>query len=289
MNVLVAGGLGQLGTELSQMLVDNSKWVFAGSNDFDITDYESILNGIALYKPDVIVNAAAYTAVDKAESEPELAQEINAQGACLLAKACAENNIRLIHISTDFVFGRSDGRLLAPDTPCEPTSVYGSSKADGEALVRKFLPSAVIARTSWLYSSHSPCFVRTMIRLMNEREQLGIVSDQIGSPTACSTLANWIVHVIMSTDCTGTFHVSDAGVASWYDFAVAIYELGCDKNLIRTGCSIKPILTENYPTPAKRPFFSAFDISQSFNQEGLPASQHWRSVLSQTLDKMEPL
>lgn len=285
MKILVSGGHGQLGTELFQLSIERHEWVFLGARQLDITNSESIMNAIETYHPDVIVNAAAYTAVDKAESEPEQAQNINAFAAGLLAKTCAAKNIKLLHISTDFVFGRSTGQLLTPDSDPEPMSVYGRTKLEGEDLVRKHLPSAIIARTSWLYSAHSPCFVSTMIRLMNERESLGIVCDQIGSPTASSTLANWIVRAIES-ELEGTFHISDAGVASWYDFALAIYELGREKGLIRGDCSIKSILTSDYPTPAQRPYFSAFDTSRSFNLEGLPKSKHWRHALDETLDRM---
>jgi len=283
--VLVLGGNGQLGTELSRSAKPNLDLVFCGSKQVDVTNEQSVSEAFNFFKPDWVVNAAAYTAVDRAEDEEEFAVQVNTIGACIVAKACSLAGIKLVHVSTDFVFGESSGRAIPPDAQIIPMSVYGKTKADGEALVLKECPNSVIVRTSWLYSSHSPCFLRTMIRLMNERDSLGVVSDQIGTPTACNTLANWILASV-ENEYSGIYHVSDLGVASWYDFAKAIYDIGQDTGLITSSCKINPILTIDYPTAAVRPFFSVLATEKSYSLPGADFGAHWRDTLEKTMKEI---
>jgi len=282
MKILITGSNGQLGQALIKALSDHI--VYPHDIDtLDITQADAVETCVAELQPDFVINAAAYTAVDKAESDVETADAINHKAVANLAEACANHNVRMIHVSTDFVF---DGRNSTPYTPedtCNPVSVYGETKRDGEiALLTKLFERATVVRTAWLYSETGANFVKTMLRLMQERDQLSVVCDQVGTPTSASGLARVIARMVDSNQSNGIYHWTDAGAASWYDFAVAIYEEARAINLLNKEVNILPIPAQNYPTPAERPHYSVLDKSRCYTEFDLPAI-HWRVELRNVL------
>ncbi len=238
--------------------------------DVDLTDAAMLRAKLAQVAPDLILNAAAYTAVDKAEGDEDLARAINADAVAVMAESAA----KLVHVSTDFVFDGQSSRAYRPDDARAPISAYGRTKAAGEGNLRD---ADLLIRTAWVYEAGGANFVRTMIRLMNEREDLGVVADQIGAPTWATGLARTIWGLV-DKGAAGTFHHSDAGVASWYDFAVAIAEEAHALGLIKRIPAIKPLSTSDYPTPARRPAFSLLDCSATRAILG-DAAVHWRHNL----------
>ncbi|WP_444888126.1 dTDP-4-dehydrorhamnose reductase [Microbulbifer sp. JMSA008] len=286
MRILVTGKNGQLARELQKRKPAGIDLIALDRNDLDITDSDQVMQAVNKYQPDTLINAAAYTAVDKAESEREQAFATNATGPENLAKACREMGARLIHISTDFVFdGQSSTPYQPQDSMC-PLGIYGESKAAGEVAVQSVLPQAIILRTAWVYSAHGANFSNTMLRLMRERNQLGVVADQIGTPTSTQTLAETIFTLMGKPDLCGIYHCTDAGTASWYDFAVAIYEEAKELGLLAEAknVEIRPINTSDYPTPAARPAYSVLDKSKLVNDLNLEP-QHWRRVLRKVLQE----
>lgn len=283
--VLITGADGQLGYELQRTVAQGYECIATDVGDLDITNVEAVNAFVAETKPDVIINSAAYTAVDKAEEETELAIAINTTGAENLAQACKDNNIKLIQISTDFVF---DGKACTPypvNAPTEPDGYYGKTKRDGDDLVLKILgDDAFIIRTSWLYSAHGNNFVKTMLKLMQEREELGIIADQIGTPTWANSLAQAVWKAI-ELNATGLHHWSDAGVASWYDFAYAIMEEGVEMGLLDKIIQINAITTADYPTPASRPCYSVLDKTETWKALGMQ-SEHWRVALRKMMKEL---
>ncbi len=275
--VLIVGAHGQLGFELQRCTPPNLDVVTVGRPEIDITDSNSIEHIVQQYQPDVMINAAAYTAVDKAESDEPQAWLVNHKGAENLAASAASSDIRLIHVSTDFVFAGQSCRPRQPNDAAAPRSVYGKSKLAGERAVLQQAKNALVVRTSWLYSSHGQNFVKTMLRLMGERDSLGIVVDQVGAPTWANLLAETLWGLV-ATDATGIYHCSNNGVASWYDFAVAIQEEAVSIGLLRKMIAVTPIKTEAYPLPAERPAYSVLDVSAT---EQLLGRQfpHWRESL----------
>ncbi|WP_444924265.1 dTDP-4-dehydrorhamnose reductase [Microbulbifer sp. DLAB2-AF] len=286
MRILVTGKNGQLARELQKRKPAGIDLIALGRNDLDITDSDQVMQAVNKYQPDTLVNAAAYTAVDKAESEREQAFATNATGPENLAKTCREMAIRLIHISTDFVFDGQSSTPYQPQDALRPLGVYGESKAAGEDAVQSVLPQAIILRTAWVYSAHGANFSNTMLRLMRERNQLGVVADQIGTPTSTQTLAETIFTLIGKPNLQGIYHCTDAGTASWYDFAVAIYEEAKELGLLAEAknVEIRPINTSDYPTPAARPAYSVLDKSKLVNDLKLEP-QHWRRVLREVLQE----
>jgi len=284
MKVLVTGKGGQLAWELEQTAPESFELVSLNSTELDITSPQQILDAVSLYAPDLIINAAAYTAVDKAETDSK-AYEVNHKGSECLAHVCKKENIRMVHVSTDFVFDGSKTTPYQPDDNPNPINVYGDSKLKGEQAIAKFLgDQATIIRTAWVYSAHGSNFVKTMLRLMKEKETLGVVYDQIGTPTWARGLAELIWAMVVN-NATGIYHWTDAGVASWYDFAVAIQELGLEKGLLEKGIPVRPIAASNYPTPAKRPSFSVIDKTQAEQISGVQTI-HWREQLSKMMDQL---
>ncbi|WKD48803.1 dTDP-4-dehydrorhamnose reductase [Microbulbifer spongiae] len=280
MKILITGEKGQLALELQKCNPDNIELIALGRNELDITSASQVTEAITEYKPEVVINAAAYTAVDKAETEKGQAFAVNASGPENLAKACKAFGTRLIHISTDFVFDGQSSTPYQPQDVVRPLGVYGESKAAGERAVQSLLPGAVILRTAWVYSAHGVNFVNTMLRLMREREQLGVVADQIGTPTSTRTLAGAIYALVNKRDARGIYHCTDAGVASWYDFAVAIFEEARQVSLLplEKTVRIQPIGTTDYPTPAARPAYSVLDKARLMKDLGIEL-QHWRQTL----------
>jgi dTDP-4-dehydrorhamnose reductase len=285
--LLLTGATGQLGTELQRRPLRGWEVVAVGRGDVDICDFEPTLRFVREQGCGAVVNAAAYTAVDKAESEPEAARAVNVVAAENLARAAAEVGARFIHISTDYVF---DGTKGSPYQPCDathPLSVYGATKLEAEqAVLRATDGKALILRTSWLYSTHGHNFVKTMLRLMGERERLGIVADQIGTPTWAATLAAAIERALERPEICGLHHWTDAGVASWYDFAVAIRDEARAVGLLDKTPHIAPIGTADFPTPATRPLYSVLDKSATWRQlDWEPA--HWRESLANMLKEIK--
>ncbi|MEM1050684.1 MAG: dTDP-4-dehydrorhamnose reductase [Pseudomonadota bacterium] len=257
MNVLITGAGGQLGRALQTTVPSWAEISAIDVDDVDLADEAMLRARLAVEAPDTIINAAAYTAVDKAEDNEEAAHAINSEAVAVMVEAMEQSGGKVVHVSTDFVFDGTSSRAYRPgDTPA-PLNAYGRTKAAGEAQLRE---SDILVRTAWVYAAGGANFVRTMIRLMNERDELGVVSDQIGAPTWATGLAQTIWGLV-EKDASGIFHHSDAGQASWYDFAVAIAEEGHALGLIKKIPLIKPIAASEYPTPAKRPAFSLLDSS----------------------------
>jgi dTDP-4-dehydrorhamnose reductase len=281
MKILITGAKGQLGYELQYSCPTQHELILTDVDNLDITNPHSIDLVLDHYQPDIIINGAAYTAVDKAEGEPDLADKINHLAVEYLANAAKKRSIKLIQISTDFIFDGTQALPYAVDAKANPLSVYGETKWRGEEAVRQVLSDYLIIRTSWLYSVHGHNFVKTMLKLMATKESLNVIYDQIGTPTWASTLAQTIWTAI-EQNATGTLHCSDQGVASWYDFAVAIQSEALTLGLLEKTIPIRPIRTESYPTPAKRPAFSLMDKALTESTLGI-ALPHWQTSLKNML------
>ena len=283
MKVLVAGGGGQLGRSLALTTPDRAELIAPPKADFDIANEAQVAAVVSNVRPDLLINAAAWTAVDKAEGEKDAARAINATAVGHLARAAATVGARFVQVSTDYVF---DGRACEPyrpDTPPAPTSVYGRTKLEGEHQATMHHPAPLILRTAWVYAASGNNFVRTMLRLFAEREEVRVVADQVGTPTHAISLARaiWALQ-----DHHGTFHWTDAGVASWYDFAQAIHDEALRLGMLSRPVTILPIATADYPTPAIRPAWSVLDKSSSWAVTG-PA-RHWRHELIDCLKGVTP-
>ena len=280
MKALIIGGKGQLGTTLTQTAPETLTYRSLDLPEIDITDSKAVDTVVENEKPDVIINASAYTAVDRAEEEIDLAFAVNATGPKNIARAAKRAGCRLIHVSTDYVFDGTACTPYPPESPCSPLGVYGKSKRQGEINVLELIEDPVIIRTSWLYSQYGNNFVLTILRLINERDELKVVADQVGSPTWATTLAGAIWKTVAKTDLKGIFHWTDAGVASWYDFAVAIAEEALACGLIAKPVPIHPITTADYPTLTTRPAYSVLNSKASWRDLGLEPVQ-WRVALRQ--------
>jgi dTDP-4-dehydrorhamnose reductase len=282
MKVLIIGSGGQLGNELIKTCPRDISLTTLDYPEVDLCNKNSIIKCIKEVKPDWVINAAAYTAVDLAEKEKEKALEINCRGVRHLAMAVKEEGGKLLQISTDFVFDGEKGSPYLPDDTTNPESVYGKTKLDGEKAVINILGEKVlIIRTAWLYSSTGNNFVKTMLRLMSEMESLNVVDDQIGTPCWAYGLAN-VIWMAIDKNISGCFHWTDAGVASWYDFAVAIQEEAISLGLLKNQIQINPISANNYLTPAKRPSCSVLD-KKSIIEELKIEQIHWRVQLRKML------
>ncbi|MNQ29798.1 dTDP-4-dehydrorhamnose reductase [compost metagenome] len=254
--ILVTGANGQLGSELTVLAskYPEYEWIFADRTKITLDDLSLLNVQLKEIQPDIIFNCGAYTAVDKAESEKELAFKINHQAVELIAKYAFKNNTKLIHISTDYVFDGSSSTALDEEAETNPVNTYGASKRSGEIACLKENPDSIIIRTSWVYSKFGNNFVKTMQRLMQERETINVVNDQIGSPTYAADLAQAMITVLESPNwIPGIYNYSNEGEISWYEFALAIKEFG------DYGCKVGGIPSASYPTPAKRPEFSLLD------------------------------
>ncbi|HEY7900676.1 MAG TPA: dTDP-4-dehydrorhamnose reductase [Caulobacteraceae bacterium] len=284
MTVLIAGAGGQLGQELLATVPESLTAVGLARADLDITDAAAVRSAVAAHQPTVIVNAAAYTAVDRAESEVELAFGVNRGGAANLAAAAQAIGARFVHVSTDFVFDGRAERPYRPDDPTGPVNVYGASKLAGERAALAAAPDALIVRTAWVYGPGGSNFLATMLRLMRSRADVRVVADQIGTPTSTPTLAAGLWRLI-GLKASGVLHLTDSGIASWYDFAVAIAEEAVAAGRLGAAPPVLPIATVDYPTPARRPAFSVLDKSAAFAALGAPAP-HWRVALRAVLCRM---
>lgn len=277
MKALITGAGGQLAVALERTAPEGARLTSLAISDLDIADAAATLAAVEQVRPELILNAAAYTAVDRAESEVDLAFAANRDGAVNLAVAARTIGAKLVHVSTDFVFGGEAGRAYAPDAATDPLGVYGGSKLAGELAVSAADDGALIVRTAWVYSAGGANFLKTMLRLMNSREEVRVVADQIGAPTSAADLAR-ALWALVAANARGLYHFTNAGVASWYDFAQAIAEEALAAGLLQRPCAVVPIRTIDYPTPAKRPAFSVLDCSATWEILGAPAP-HWRIAL----------
>jgi dTDP-4-dehydrorhamnose reductase len=274
MRVLITGANGQLGGALQRTAPAWADVNAIDVEDVDLTDAAMLTARLVVEAPDLIINAAAYTAVDRAESDEALARAINADAVAVMVEAMAETGGKVVHVSTDYVFDGASSEPYAPDALRNPQSAYGRTKAEGEDKLR---PQDLLVRTAWVYEAGGANFVRTMIRLMNEREELGVVGDQVGSPTWATGLAHTI-WALAEKGASGTFHHADDGAISWHEFAVAIAEEAHALGLVKRIPVIKAITTADYPTPAKRPAFSLLDCRATRAALG-EEPVHWRTNL----------
>ena len=282
MKILVTGSNGQLGKTLLAPHLDDVTVTGVDREDIDIAAASDVAAFVKREQPDLIVNAAAYTAVDRAESEEDGARRVNVFGARNLAATGA----RLIHISTDFVFDGEAREPYKPEDATNPLSAYGRSKRDGEIAVRELSPEdSIVLRTAWLYSEHGGNFVDTMLRLMRSRDELRVVNDQVGSPTWARSLADVILTIATSDWRPGTYHWTDGGQCSWYDFAVAIHDEALDLGLLDKAVAIRPIPSTEYPVPAARPSYSVLDCTSTMAEFDV-AQTPWRDNLRSMLEEM---
>ncbi len=300
MKVLLTGREGQLGTALQASLPEGVILIATGRSELDLADHAACRQAVRDHRPDWVLNAGAYTAVDRAESEADQAMAINAGAPQAFAEALLDTGGRLLQVSTDFVFNGAQGSPYRPDQALDPLGVYGATKAAGETAALA-LPGARVLRTSWVFGPVGKNFCLTMLRLHAAKaaagDPLGVVADQVGCPTATHTLAAacWRAigaespGVLASTTTDNQdlriLHFSDAGAASWYDFAVAIGELGVAARLLERAAVVRPLTTADYPTPAQRPSYSLLDCTASRVALGIEP-QHWRAALAQVLDRV---
>ncbi|MBQ9645894.1 MAG: dTDP-4-dehydrorhamnose reductase [Prevotella sp.] len=282
MNILITGCNGQLGNEIQllQKLHRHHTFFNTDVQELDITDAAAIERFVADNAIDGIVNCAAYTAVDKAETNEELCRLLNAVAPGYLAAAIAGRGGWMIQVSTDYVFDGTNHRPYVETDPVCPNSVYGRTKLEGERIVSQLCPLSMIIRTAWLYSTFGANFVKTMIRLGREKEQLGVIFDQVGTPTYAHDLAVAIFAAIEKGIVPGTYHFTDEGVISWYDFTKAIHRLARIG-----GCHVRPLLTSEYPTPACRPHYSVLDKSKIKQTYGLEIP-YWEESLAECIKKL---
>jgi dTDP-4-dehydrorhamnose reductase len=283
--VLVLGGGGQVGRAVAQSVPAKHQVIVKSRADLDIADESAVDRVVAETTADWIVNGAAYTAVDLAEDQPALAAAVNDTAVGVLARAAARVGARLLHLSTDFVFDGKSNRAYLPSDATGPVGVYGASKLAGELRVLEHGAGGIVLRTSWVYAAAGKNFVLTMLKLMREREQVKVVGDQIGAPTWAAGLARAIWDLIDAGAPAGVYHWTDLGVASWYDFAVAIQDEALERGLLARPASIVPITTAEYPTRARRPAFSVLDTSATRALVGTPAV-HWRHHLRKMLNEL---
>lgn len=279
--IMVTGGNGQLGKELQEISSSypQFEFYFLTREDMPIDQFELVRNYFNTLQPAYCINCAAYTAVDKAESEKDLAFLINAESVGVLAAVCKEHSTRFIHVSTDYVFNGEATYPYTENFPTDPINVYGASKLEGERNAIQFNPDSIIIRTSWVYSSYGKNFVKTMMRLMNEKDEVKVINDQVGSPTYAADLAEVILQIIPDWQ-PGIYNFSNEGIITWYEFAVAI------KDIINCPCDIKAITTAEYPTPAKRPGYSVLDktkIQETFDVQ----LKNWTDSLAICIEKIK--
>ena len=281
-NILVTGANGQLGRELQdiQFSYPSYSFFFYSRNELDITNEQELRKAFERVQPIYCINCAAYTAVDKAESEPELAHALNAEAVKLLATICNEIGTRLIHISTDYVFDGTSSTPYKEDDSTNPINTYGRTKLEGEKACQAANPDCIIIRTSWVYSQYGSNFVNTMIRLLSIKEEISVVADQKGSPTYAADLAEAILTIISGLNWKrGIYHFSNGGEITWFDFAMAI------KEFINSSCTIHPISTSEYPTPAARPKYSLLSKEKIFREFGI-TPKPWKDSLHTCLQKI---
>ena len=281
-NILITGANGQLGNEMRVVSAEQEQltYHFTDVAELDICDIEAIERYVVDHAIDCIVNCAAYTNVNKAEEDTELCDKLNHLAPANLARVAAKHQIGLIHVSTDYVFNGEHYVPYKEDEPTCPNSVYGVTKLAGEQAILSIHPEAVVIRTAWLYSTFGNNFVKTMLRLGSERKELGVVFDQIGTPTYARDLARTIQHIMVKGIVPGIYHYSNEGVCSWYDFTKMIFALGGI-----TTCQLKPLHTDEYPTPAARPHYSVLDKTKIKQTYGIDVP-YWVDSLRECISRV---
>ena len=280
--ILVTGSNGQVGSELRELAAgyEGYEFLFFGREDFSIQDESFVKKILEQEQPDYLVNCAAYTAVDQAEKEQEQSMLINGRAVGYLAAACKANGTRFLHISTDYVFNGTATQPIREDSSTDPVNYYGQTKLEGEQQAMRENPASIIIRTSWVYSSYGKNFVKTMMRLMREKDSLGVVNDQRGAPTYARDLAEAILHIITNQSWVpGIYHFSNEGNISWYEFAEEI------RSQIQSTCQVNPITTDQFPTPARRPSYSVMDLDRIRSTFGI-RTRNWKDSLRDCLAKI---
>jgi dTDP-4-dehydrorhamnose reductase len=283
--ILITGAAGQIARALVASAPPGKTITALSREELDIGDERAVEASVGHLAPDVIINGAAYTAVDRAEKEREAAQRINADGPRYLATAAERHGARLLHLSTDFVFDGNSSKPYTPDSPTQPLNTYGATKRAGEEHVLRLLPGqSIVLRTAWVYAAQGSNFLRSMLRLMSVNRAVRVVADQVGTPTAARSVATILWKLVDHPGYSGIHHWTDAGVASWYDFAVAIAEEAAGRGLLPSDVSVTPIATEEYPTPARRPAYSVLDKRTLASLGTMPV--HWRASLRAVLGEL---
>lgn len=283
--IIVTGANGQLGSEIRLLAkhYSNFDFDFVDRDDFSLEDNNSIIAYFEKSQPDFCINCAAYTAVDRAESEQDIADLVNHKAVAVIAEWCAKNDCKLIHISTDYVFDGNSPLPLIEDQATQPQNIYGATKLAGEKACIAQNPDSIIIRTAWVYSEFGANFVKTMLRLMKERDAIGVVNDQVGSPTYAGDLAQVILAIIVDVNWKpGIYHYSNEGEISWFDFAIAI------KELTNSGCIVNGVSTAEYPTPAKRPAYSLLNKNKIKKVYGIEIP-NYKDSLRHCLNRLEVL
>ncbi len=285
MKILVLGGGGQVARAVTACAPASHSVLEKSQQDLDITNESALMSAVAGSGADWIVNGAAYTAVDRAESEADFAREVNDTAVGVMARAAARSGCRLLHLSTDFVFDGRSNRAYLPTDRTNPLSVYGATKLGGEQQVLEHGRDAIVLRTAWVYASTGRNFALTMLRLMRDKDEVQVVADQIGTPTWATGIAQAIWGLIDSAAAAGMYHWTDLGIATWYDFAVAIQDEALSRGLLSRAVPVIPISTADYPTPATRPAFSVLNTEATRALVKAPA-RHWRHNLRMMLDEL---
>lgn len=278
--ILVTGSNGQLGQEIRERAkqIPNVDFVFTDRNDMPLDDPEKISHILLREQPDVVINCAAYTAVDAAEQDKDIAFQVNATAVGQIAGICHQLGCRFLHVSTDYVFNGKSSHPYSVTDSCDPINVYGASKRKGEELALAHHPESIIIRTSWVYSRFGKNFVKTIAHLLRTRSEIRVVNDQIGSPTSAADLAEALcVMALLPSVKAGIYHFTNDGVISWYDFAMAI------KEFLHTSCVIHPVPSSEYPTPAARPSYSVLDTRQLHHECPMITRKHWKASLETCL------
>lgn len=284
--LLVTGASGQLGRALSVLQWKGVEIIGLSRSECDITNRAQVDDAFDKHRPTAVINAAAYTAVDQAESDSEAVYRTNVKGVENLVVAAKRARARVVHVSTDYVFNGASTNPYGPDSRPDPLGVYGESKLEGEQVFSNSGVGGVIVRTAWLYSATGKNFLNTILRLIRSGTDLRVVSDQLGTPTAAPDLAHVLLRCALDPELHGVAHWTNSGMASWYDFAVAIQDRAAARGLIQNKVPITPITTEEYPTPARRPAFSLLDCSLLWSRYG--RARDWRDALDVVLDSARP-
>ncbi|MCX5590181.1 dTDP-4-dehydrorhamnose reductase [Alcaligenes endophyticus] len=286
--ILITGGKGQLGQSfqwLNSQAPLSTKLQLTNRQELDICDSKSIERALAYHQPTVVINAAAYTAVDKAESEPDLAYAINAHAVELLASACARRGIRFIHISTDYVFDGHSAQAYAEDAPTAPNNIYGKSKLAGEQAALATLANSIILRTSWIFSQFGNNFLTTMLKLATERDSLQIVNDQIGGPSYAPAIAKTLLQLAVHPQAQGIYHFSGSPHVSWFEFAQTVFKAAQERLLLKRLPYLTPISTQDYLTPANRPAQSGLSMER-LHQLGMGYNNNWHEGIQASLSAL---
>lgn len=284
MKILLTGANGQLGKCLQDRLPQGWQMLAASSAELDITDAAQVLAAVSGFKPDAIINAAAYTAVDKAESDAARAAEVNARGPANLAQAAKSHGARLVHVSTDYVFDGTSARAYLETDATNPLGVYGRTKLEGELAIAEILPEAIVLRTAWVFSEHGNNFLKTMLRLGQDRDTLGVVADQHGCPTYAGDIAAAILSLLVTDAAGGIYHYCGDRTVSWHEFAAEIFRQAVVLNKLPRAPQLNAITTDQYPTPAARPAFSTLSTAK-IQQAGVQPSD-WQSAIVHVLNQL---